>query len=402
METMFANKNYKRDINYVFELSRFVFRLLGIWPYARTKTWFPETIERLVVILVSYILLTCELVPAILYMAIVQKETRARLKVVATVIFTMVAMAKYGQLVFSRDRVRSCLAQVEDDWRNVADSRNRDVMTEKAKTGRRLLVICAIFMYSTGVSFRTIIPLSRGKIVTEQNITIRHLPCPNYFVLFDVQLSPAYEIVFLMQFFSGVVKCTVTTAVCGLAGLCVMHVCAQLEILMVLMNNLVNERELKNVNERLAIIVKHQIKARNFLQLVQNTIQYTSLLEVIGCTIIVCLLGYFVIMEWEDNNSIALCSYLIGLTSISFNIFIFCFIGEQLSTKGEKVALTACTLEWYRLPDAKARSLILIMIMSNLPTKIRGGKFMDLSLRTFGNVVRTAVAYLNLLRSVVG
>ncbi|XP_024876166.1 uncharacterized protein LOC112457389 [Temnothorax curvispinosus] len=259
---MFANKNYKRDVDHAFELSRFVFRLLGIWPYARTKPHLPETFERLAVVLVSYILLICELIPSILYMAVVQKETRGRLKVVATVIYTIMAMAKYGQLLFSRDRVRDCLAQVEDDWRDV-ESRDRDVMIDKARTGRRLLIICAIFMYTSGVSFRTAIPLSRGKIVTAQNVTIRHLPCPTYFVLFDVQLSPAYEIVFLMQFFSGFVKCTITTAVCGLAGLFVMHICAQLEILMALMNNLVNEREFKNVNERLfATIVKHQIKTR--------------------------------------------------------------------------------------------------------------------------------------------
>ncbi|XP_018307688.1 uncharacterized protein, partial [Mycetomoellerius zeteki] len=235
-------------------------------------------------------------------------------------------MAKYGQLLTKRNQERNCLEQVEDDWQ-IVNSHNRDVMIDKARTGRRLLIICALFMYSTGVSFRTIIPLSAGKIITEQNFTVRHLPCPTYFVLFDVQLSPAYEIVFLMQFFSEFVKCTVTTAICGLAGLFVMHTCAQLDILMILMNNL----------------------------------------------------------EWEDNNAVALCSYLVGLTSISFNIFIFCFIGEQLSTKGEKVALTACTLEWYRLPDAKARSLILIMLMSNPPTKVRGGKYFDLSFRTFGN-----------------
>jgi len=262
VEKMFANKNYKLDIDYAFELNRFIFRLLSIWPYARTKSLIPEILERVVVVLASYIFLTCELIPAILYMAIVQRETRARLKVVTTVIFTIQAMAKYGQLLFSRNQVKNCLVQIEDDWRNVADSHDRDVMIDKARIGRRLLIICAVFMYSTGVSYRMIIPLSRGKIVTEQNITIRHLLSPNYFVLFDTQLSPAYEIVLIMQLFSGFIKYTITTAVCGLAGLAVMHICAQLEILMVLMNNLINERELKNMNEKLAIIVKHQIKTQ--------------------------------------------------------------------------------------------------------------------------------------------
>ncbi|XP_070517751.1 odorant receptor 4-like [Cardiocondyla obscurior] len=398
---MFANKNYKRDVEYVFELSRFVFRLLGIWPYARTNSRLSETLETAVLIVVSYVILTCELVPAILYVVIVQKKTRARLKVIATTLFTIITMFKYSQLILNRNRMKNYLAQVEDDWRNIADKRDHDIMINEARIGRRLVIICAIFMYSSGVSFRTIIPLSYGKIVTEQNTTIRLLSCPGHFILFDVQLSPAYEIVFVMQLFSGFIKCSITTAIYGFTSLFVMHICAQMEMLIILMNNLVNKKELKNVNEKLAAVVNYQIKIRNFLQMIQNSIQYASLLEILGCTIIVCLLGYFVIMEWEDNNAVALCSYLVGLTSISFNIFLFCFIGEQLSKKAEKVALTACTLEWYRLPDIKARSLILIMIISNSSIKLKGGKFIDLSFKTFGNVVKTAVTYLNLLRAIV-
>ncbi|KAL0117098.1 hypothetical protein PUN28_010141 [Cardiocondyla obscurior] len=356
---MFANKNYKRDVEYVFELSRFVFRLLGIWPYARTNSRLSETLETAVLIVVSYVILTCELVPAILYVVIVQKKTRARLKVIATTLFTIITMFKYSQLILNRNRMKNYLAQVEDDWRNIADKRDHDIMINEARIGRRLVIICAIFMYSSGVSFRTIIPLSYGKIVTEQNTTIRLLSCPGHFILFDVQLSPAYEIVFVMQLFSGFIKCSITTAIYGFTSLFVMHICAQMEMLIILMNNLVNKKELKNVNEKLAAV------------------------------------------EWEDNNAVALCSYLVGLTSISFNIFLFCFIGEQLSKKAEKVALTACTLEWYRLPDIKARSLILIMIISNSSIKLKGGKFIDLSFKTFGNVVKTAVTYLNLLRAIV-
>lgn len=50
------------------------------------------------------------------------------------------------------------------------------------------------------------------------------------------------------------------------------------------------------------------------------------------------------------------------------------------------MALTACTLAWYRLPDAKARALILVIAMSNIPTKLKAGKFIDLSIKTFGDV----------------
>lgn len=50
------------------------------------------------------------------------------------------------------------------------------------------------------------------------------------------------------------------------------------------------------------------------------------------------------------------------------------------------MANTSCELEWYRLPDRKARGIVLVMIMSNMPTKITAGKVMDLSFKTFGDV----------------
>jgi len=43
-------------------------------------------------------------------------------------------------------------------------------------------------------------------------------------------------------------------------------------------------------------------------------------------------------------------------------------------------------LEWYRLPHKEARGIVLVIIMSNLPTKITAGKIMDLSFKTYGYV----------------
>ncbi|XP_011058401.1 PREDICTED: odorant receptor 22c-like [Acromyrmex echinatior] len=325
--------------------------------------------------------------------------------------FTILAVLKYSSLVLSKNQVRNCLARMKDDWRNVISTSARNSMIHKAMTARRLLILCSIFMYISGLYFRTIVPLSKGKTITNQNVTIRHLPCPSYFVLFNGQISPAYEIMFFIQFFSGFIKYTITVVICSLAALFVMHTCGQLEILMTLINSLINETEEKNLDKKLAFTVEHQIKMRNFLRLVQSTLQYTSLLEVMGCTIIVCLLGhdvitvrlnnYAVITEWEDQNVISMCSYLILLTSIGFNIYIFCFIGEQLSIEGEKLALTVCTMAWYRLPNAKARALILVIVTSIVPAKLKAGKFFDLSIRTFGDVVKTAVTYLNFIRKMM-
>ncbi|XP_014487695.1 PREDICTED: uncharacterized protein LOC106751327 [Dinoponera quadriceps] len=259
---IFSNGNYKNDIKYTLELNRFFFRLLGIWPYTKMNFPYLENLKRVSLILVFYFLLFCDFVPTILYVFIEEKDVRIKIKLVGPMIVTFVSIVKYIDLMLSNNQIKCCLARVDNDWRNVADMDARDSMVNKAKIGRRMVMLCAAFMYLSGLFFRTVMPLSKKKIVTAQNLTIRHLPCPAYFVFFDVQASPAYEIVFFIQFFSGFVKYTITIAICSLAALFAMHICAQLEILMASMNNLVNERDVKNLGKRLALTVEHQIRTR--------------------------------------------------------------------------------------------------------------------------------------------
>ncbi|XP_032689623.1 odorant receptor 82a-like [Odontomachus brunneus] len=398
---MYNNKNYKRDISYTYELNRFFLRILGVWPYANKKFCLLQKLRKSVLIFGCYFILCCDLISILLYIFVVQKETHARIKIIGVVLFTIVSIFKYSNMLYVENQMKDCLACVEKDFQSVTSSTARNTMLFHARTGRRLLILCGIFMYGGGMTYRTAIPLSREKIVTAQNITIRPLPCPAYYVVFDSQISPTYEIVFFVQCLTGFLKYTITVAGCGIAALFTMHIVAQLDILMVLMNNLTVKHELEHVNKKLSVIVQHQIKIRNFLDMVQGVVHFSSFVELMACTSIICLMIYCLIMEWEASNAVAICTYCILVISFIFNIFVYCFIGEQLSEKGEEVALTACTLDWHLLPDANARALILIMLMCNKTMKLRAGNFLELSFRTFGSVVKTAVGYLNLLRSVV-
>ncbi|XP_011684693.1 PREDICTED: uncharacterized protein LOC105448031 [Wasmannia auropunctata] len=275
-------------------------------------------------------------------------------------LFGFMACGKYGNLLFHEKDIRRCLNHIEEDYRFVTSAKARDTMIESAKVGIRLVALCALFMYGSGLSFRLILPFAKGKIITAQNVTIRPLPCPAYFIFFNVQVSPIYELIFAIQVLSGMITYSITTGLCGLAAVFVMHACGQLTILMNLMRNLVEVQEQKNreVDRKLAL------------------------------------------MEWENSNSLAMSSYFSALISMMLNMFMFCYTGEQLTVQAEKVARTSCVLEWYRLPDKKARAIVLVIIMSNLPIKITAGNIVELSLKTYGDIVKTAVTYFNMLLKV--
>ncbi|XP_077269562.1 odorant receptor 10-like isoform X1 [Temnothorax americanus] len=383
---MFANKYYEHDIENAFSMNRFFSRIIGTWPFARTNSIHLELIETVTLAFLCIGLILCEMIPTVLYIFIILTDVRLRLKVMGVIIYSIVGIIKYGYLLFYKNQVRNCLMLIDEDWRNVVNPSDRIAMIDKVRTGKRLIVMCALFAYLTGLGYRMIMPLSMGKIVTPQNVTIRPLPCPAHLVIFDVQRSPVYEIVYFIQFCTGFIKYTITVVTFSFVTLCAMHFCVQSDILVTLMNDFVNESRPENLNKKLATIVEHQIKIRNFLQLVQNTTQYPNLIEVMGSTLLICLVGYYMMMEWENYNIVGLCSFIIALTMLCFNIFIYCYMGEQVVDQGDKVASTACTLEWHHLPEAKARSLILLIIVSITPLRLKAGNIIDLSLRTFGNV----------------
>jgi len=261
---MIPNEHHEADVKYVVEQSHIVLRMLGIWPLTDRP---PSTIERIaniLLVIVCYFFLHCDMVPGVLYYVFVDDGAREKAKMMPPIFYSIMAIAKYGALIVHGHDIRNCLQHIKEDWATMIVDDARDVMMVKATTGRRLFALCCTFMYCGGISYNTIVPLSRGSVITDQNVTIRPLSCPGYYVFFDPQNSPAYEIVFLLQCLCGIVMYTITVTICGLAALFVMHACAQMEILMRLMENLVDDYTCsqRNINAKLAIIVEHQIRIR--------------------------------------------------------------------------------------------------------------------------------------------
>ncbi|KAG7198567.1 hypothetical protein KM043_005931 [Ampulex compressa] len=333
---MLAYDGYEQDVNYITEQCRFMLRVLGIWPIFVGKISLATRIQNLFAILTCYILLFCAIIPGMLYYIYgIEPDPRVRLKYLVVHAYACMTVAKYSSLVLHERDIRSCLSHVKEDWRMFGDASYRQCMIQRARTARRFFLFCWAFMYFSNLCYSAFVPLSRGKVMIDENTTIRSLFAPAYYVFFDEQKSPAYEIVFLIQAVASFVTSTTTITLCGLTAVFVMHACAQLEILTEMMGNCVRQEILKKetLNRKLAIVVGHHIRVRNFVHMVEISLQESSLVEIVGCTSIVCLLGYCVLLELEDGNTAAAFSFVFGAASISFNIFLLCYIGDQLNTQ---------------------------------------------------------------------
>ncbi|KAG7198562.1 hypothetical protein KM043_005926 [Ampulex compressa] len=399
---MTSKSTYENDLNYAMQTTRVVLRMIGGWPLSNRSSNAERILARLLNV-VCYVLFLATLIPGLLRIFLKEKSPRIRLKMFGPMFNCFVCLVKYTILVYRAHEISECLRKMKEDWKEAARLRYRSTMLSRAKVGRKLGVLSAVFMYGGGIPYRTVVPLSRGTIVTAENVTIRPLACPSYFLKFDEQQSPAYEIVFAIQFFAGFVSFSVSCGVCGLAALFVMHVCGQLKILILKMRELSEGGDYREdrVGWKLADIVRHQIRIKNFLKEVETVMQYMCLVEMVGCTCLMCLVGYYVIMEWESSDRTAMLTYFVLFVSFMFSVFVFCYIGQLLTDQSTEVAVMSSTINWYQFSVKKARCIVLIIAMSYNPSKITAGQMMDMSMVSFGNIIKASVGYFNILRKTI-
>ncbi|XP_043488587.1 odorant receptor 4-like [Polistes fuscatus] len=326
-------------------------------------------------------------------------DFKSRIKMTGSISFFIMGFIKYSSLLIRKTYTKSGIDRIKMDWMNVRYTEDRQIMLDYATFGRRLVTISAVFMFCGSSMYRFIVPIAT-KIVAD-NITYRRLVYPIPSIMFDARQSPINELMIVIQGSLGMVVNTITVGACGIAAVFVMHICGQLEVLVTWLKYLIDGRVDQNDNtkERLAEIVKKHVQLLSFISLTENLLNEISIVEVFGCTLNLCLLGYYCLLDGIGDlvRTVAMFTLLI---SFGFNIFIFCYIGELLTEQCRKVGEASYMINWYRLPGKEGLALKLIISMAASTRKFSAGKFVELSLSSFGDVIKTSVTYLNMLRTV--
>ncbi|XP_024869585.1 uncharacterized protein LOC112453208 isoform X2 [Temnothorax curvispinosus] len=232
-------------------------------------------------------------------------------------------------------------------------------------------------MYGGAVFFYLALPFSVGKITeSDGNLTYRPLVYPVARAIVDVRYSPVSEIFFWMQCLSGFLAHSITATGCSLAAVFAMHAYGRMEILIRWIEHLLNERKdlCDTMDERLAMIVEQHVRVLRFIALTNKILREISVVEVVQCT------------EWESKKTTSYITYIVLLLSFTFNIFIFCYIGELVAEKWKKIGEVSYMIDWYRLSERKALDVVLMIAMSNASIKFTAGNLFELSFSTFSDV----------------
>ncbi|THK33041.1 odorant receptor 82a [Diachasma alloeum] len=386
------------------QFTKWLLTPLGVWPFVKRHSTLTEIRLGILLQLFCHSLLAFVVVPSVFHIFARENDLNVRIALFGPVGFVVMNLLKYCAIIYHRGGIGRCIRYIESDWRGTQDQDHRDIMMKNASTGRNLTILCATFMYSGGMLYHTLMPfLLTTPIAADKNSSNRPIVYPGYDAVFDPYVSPTYEIIFLSHCLAAMIIYTITTVSCNLAASFVSHACGQIQILVARLDHLVDDgrgRSEKYLKRKIGDIIRYHAGVLRFTVDIEEILREICLVEVVASTLIICLLEYYCMTTWSESETIGICTYFILLISLSFNIFIFCYIGELLKEQFGDVGTSTYLTEWYRLPPNCGLMLILIIATAQAPRKITAGGLIDLSLNSFVGVIKTSLMYLNLLRTV--
>lgn len=241
-------------------MCEWLLKAIGLWPLIYGHT---SKLEQLVSL---FLMVTClsslffVILPSGHHILFVEKSTHMKVKLLGPVGYCVSSTIKYCYLGLKGPFLDRCIQHLEKDWKMVQDPRHRTIMLTYASIGRKLITVCAVFLYTGGLSYHTVMQLL-SKERTRQNNTLRPLTYLGYDPFFDVQSSPTYEIVFTVHCVTAMVMQNVTTVAYSLVAIFVTHSCGQIQIQIAKLHDLVERKvEKKNNRDPIAVIVRDHVE----------------------------------------------------------------------------------------------------------------------------------------------
>ncbi|CAK9819219.1 Odorant receptor 4 [Anthophora plagiata] len=397
-----ANLNSLSD--YSLQLNRWFLKPIGAWPTLS----FTSRIERIVsyvLIVICYCFILFTVIPCLLHLVMENENIRTKVKVFGPLSHWFVGGINYTTLLLRSKEIRGCVEHMQTDWRIITRMEDKQVMLKNARIGRYIAIFCAAFMQCGVLGYCVITAFTMQTIEVGNETRIIHLlPCAAYKKIIAVDTSPTNEIVLISQFVSGFIVNSSVVGAFSLAAVFTAHACGQLSVLMIWITEFVNRSKDRNGNvylDKIGVVVEHHLRILSFIARIESVMSGICFMELFKSTMDICVLSYYILTEWADHDIQNLTTYFMILISMTFNIFIVCYIGEILTERCKKIGEVVYMTNWYYLPGKDVLDLIFIISRSSVVIKITAGKFVSMSVHTFAEVMKTTFAYLNILRQMM-
>ncbi|XP_017792696.1 PREDICTED: putative odorant receptor 71a [Habropoda laboriosa] len=368
-------------------------RLTGIWPGSSYE----------IIVRVTWIILMT-VVQIFQYRYIIKHLDGSNLaNLIDSVGTTLPYSLLYVKLIIfwtKRGIFENMLVGMSNDWSNSSSTKfDINAMISKAELAYRYSKVImstyaiAVFAY-TSVFFEFMRHDNDGEYDLKSRELLMKMDLP-----FAYYKTPTYQWVFVVQFLQLLINASAIGMLDALIITLIFHIGGQIEMLQKALTNISikDEKHRLSRNTTKSLIHRHHRIIINS-DSIESLFSYIALMQWLCNTLVICCIGFLIVIAFNtDGNIKTFIKTLLFYIAITMEAFIFSFAGEYLSNKSLSISNAAYSSPWYLLDPQDRHIIILLMIRSQRRLTITAGKFMDLSLEGFANILKASASYISVL-----
>ncbi|XP_047346081.1 uncharacterized protein LOC124947661 [Vespa velutina] len=364
-------------VDYICGWNRYTMKILGIWPEKRK---YNQASSYIVLLPISTMLLFIN-IPQTIDLYYIWGDIDLTVENLSVGNMTvLIAVFKTTIFWFSGGSLSILLSHMEMD-------RKETNTEEEIRRMMRIATICRKISIGSTLTYYFIIILF---VVTHilLIIYIGHVLILRCYFPYDKLSTPYYELTIFGQTMAGYCTGGTYTSVDTFVVTLVFHACGQFRNLRQQLSNLSpkNDYEFKT---KLAQIVQKHDSLNRFVNMIERQFSDMLLLQMLGCSVQLCVTCFQTLLALQGNDEMILIQMLFFgfyLIYILFQIYLYCYIGEQLITESMGIADAVYECQWYNLSPNQIKSLMIIMFRARVPMHITAAKFCSFSQKLFGKV----------------
>ncbi|XP_047363802.1 uncharacterized protein LOC124954629 [Vespa velutina] len=161
------------------------------------------------------------------------------------------------------------------------------------------------------------------------------------------------------------------------------------------------DKDKRDMNEKLIRGIKIHKMVLRYLNGINRHWEFTFLIQC-GLAVLIITIDFLHILhlqEFSKETFLNTCVEITYIITSMLYIFIIFYVGQKVKNGSMKFYITICSLPWYDLPIKLQKLFLFLILKSKEESYISVGKSYKMSYEFYGKIVRMAMSYTMMIRS---
>ncbi|XP_011309892.1 uncharacterized protein [Fopius arisanus] len=378
-----------REAKQLFAWNRMVFIIIGLWPLEPTiyffHTWLVYFAFHLSMGFVDLVLVFGDLEEVVANVS----ETALESMIIVKMVVMKYSDSLREAVMMARDGL------MEDKF---LQSKEKKIYLIYNAIAKKFFKWAVTFAFISAILYHLKPMETRFKAALANETVPMLLPYRSH-LTFQLTDMTTYILIYLYQSPMIYIHTFHTAAVCFLITL-VLNACGHLAILARRIRRIQPDNS-TSVDHQLINSVQRYLQIVRFAKLIDKSFWIILLEELVTTTVCLGLASYNVLVNADLADTTTFMTFVMYVFTMLLLIYGYCFAGEYLITESMNVHEAYYECNWADLSFNCRKSLTLCLIGTEKPLQLRAGGFYTFSMAGFTGIMKTAMAYLSMLRTLI-